>query len=133
MATKKEIKQHLEIALKEIGQITPWYDRSFKNWIFSHPDYPVEYAGDTKDEVIKNYPIYLYDFIEERLNDNLNSLIEKETKGRGGKREGAGRPVGTKKEQKSRIYLPTDLVSWFKQHPESIPQVRKLIQKQRCI
>lgn len=31
MATTKEIKEHLEIALKEIGEIKPWYDRAFKN------------------------------------------------------------------------------------------------------
>jgi hypothetical protein len=130
MATTKEIKKHLEIALKEIGQIKPWYDRRFKNWLFSHPNYPsVEYAGDSKKEVISNYSLYLRDFIKERLNDNLNPLTEKETKGRGGKREGAGRPFGSKKEHKTRIYLPDDIVNWFKQRPESILQVRQLIRK----
>ena len=131
MATAKEIKEHLKIALNEIGEIKPWYDRVFKKWIFSNPDYPVEYAGDSKEEVVKNFPIYLRDFIEERLNDNLNPLTEKEVKGRGGKRDGAGRPVGSKKEHKSRIYLPDDVVNWFKQQPESIPQVRQLIKKQK--
>ncbi len=130
MATAKEIKEHLEIALKEVGEIKPWYDRRFKNWIFSHINYPVEYAGNSKEEAIENYPLYLRDFIEERLNHNLSPLTEKETKGRGGKREGAGRPVGSTKEHKSRIYLPDDVVNWFKQHPESIPQVRQLMQKQ---
>ena len=68
MASAKEIKKHLEIALKEIGEIKPRYDRAFKSWIFSHPSYPdVECAGDSKDEVIENYPLYLRDFIEERL------------------------------------------------------------------
>jgi hypothetical protein len=37
--------------------------------------------------VIKNYPRYLKEFIKERLDDNLAPLIEKKTKGRGG-REG---------------------------------------------
>ena len=129
MAPTKQIKEHLEIALDEIGEIKPWYDRGFKNWIFSHSDYPVEYAGDSKEEVIKNYPLYLRDFIKERLNNNLNPFIEKETKGRGGKREGAGRPLGSKKEHKSRIYLPNDVVNWFKQDSESIRQVRQLMQK----
>jgi predicted RNase H-like HicB family nuclease len=41
--------------------------------------YPVEYAGETKEEVIQNYPRYLETFIEERLNNNLNPLTEKET------------------------------------------------------
>lgn len=131
MATTKEIKEHLEMALKEIGEIKPWYDRRFRNWLFSHSAYPVEYAGDSKEEVINNYPLYLRDFIKERLNDNLNPLTEKATKGKGGKREGAGRPLGSKKEHKTRIYLPDDVVSWFQQHPESISQVRHLIQKQK--
>ncbi|MFI5343238.1 MAG: hypothetical protein ACHQUC_03360 [Chlamydiales bacterium] len=131
MATTKEIKEHLKIALDEIGEIMPWYDRQFRAWIFSHENYPVEYAGDSKEEVINNYPIYLRDFIEERLNDNLNPLTEEETTGRGGKREGAGRPLGSKKEHKKRIYLPDDVAEWFKKYPASIPQVRQLIQKQK--
>lgn len=132
MATTKEIKTHLEIALREIGEIKPWYDRRFKNWIFSHSLYPsVEYAGNSKEEVTRNYPRYLRDFIKERLKDNLNPITESETRGRGGKREGAGRPLGSKKEHKLRIYLPDDLVYWFKQHPESIPQVRQLICKEK--
>ena len=40
MATKKEIEEHLQIALKEIGEIKPWYDRSLKCWLFSHDLYP---------------------------------------------------------------------------------------------
>lgn len=126
MATKKEIKKHLNIALSEVGKIKPWFDKDFKNWIFSHPNYPVEYAGDSEEEVIKNYPLYLQDFIEERLNENLNSITEKETKGKGGKREGAGRPFGTKKEQKTRVYLPTDIANLLKE-PEVQMHIRGLI------
>lgn len=127
MATKKEIKKHLKIAINEVGEIKPWFDKKFKNWIFSHPSYPVEYAGDSEEEVIQNYPLYLQDFIEERLNDNLNSLTEKETKGKGGKREGAGRPIGTKKEQKTRVYLPNDIANLLKE-PGILLHLRGLIQ-----
>ncbi len=95
MATKKEIENHLQIALDEIGQIKPWFSKEYNSWIFSHPLYPVEYAGETKEEVIQHYPRYLETFIEERLNNNLSPLTEKETKGRGGKRQGAGRPKGS--------------------------------------
>ena len=59
MATAKEIKAHLELALEEVGEIRPWYDRRFKSWIFSHSAYPVEYAGNSKEEVVRNYPLYL--------------------------------------------------------------------------
>lgn len=131
MATAKEIKKHLNIALKEIGEIKPWFDKNFNAWIFSHKNYPdVEYAGETAEEVIKNYPVYLRDFIEERLNSNLAAHIEKATKGHGGKREGAGRPKGTKKELKQRVYLPVDVAEWV-QEPNSISQIRTLIAKSR--
>lgn len=127
MATKKEIKEHLKIALKEIGKIVPWYDKKFSAWIFEHPKYPVSYSGDSKEEAIKNYPVYLQDFIEERLNQNLSPLTEKATKGRGGKRKGAGRPKGTKKETKERIYLPKDIARWFHDYPPAIACVRKVM------
>lgn len=129
MATKKEINEHLNIALAEVGAITPWYDRRFRNWIFSSSKYPVEYAGTTKDDVITNYPLYLREFIKQRLNDNLSPITEKETKGRGGKREGAGRPIGTSNEHKIRVYLPDDIALWFKKHPNSIDQIRQAMRK----
>ncbi len=132
MATAKEIKKHLNTALKEIGKIKPWFDKRFKMWIFSHLKYPVEYAGDSPEEVIKNYPLYLRDFIEERLNDNLAPHVERKTKGHGGKRKGAGRPQGTRKETKRRAYLPTDIADWIQESPrEHIQSVRQLIAKSR--
>ncbi len=129
MATTKEIKEHLEIALKEIGEIRPWFDEEVNEWIFSHAKYPVEYGGESFKEVIKNYPKYLREFIKQRLNDNLNLLIENKTKGHGGKREGAGRPTGTIKENKARISLPKDLVSWFKTDPEAVELARKTMRR----
>ena len=67
-------------------------------WILSHLDYPIEYGGESSEEVIQNYPRYLREFIKHRLDGNLSLLTEKKTKGHGGKREGAGRPTGTLKE-----------------------------------
>ena len=135
MATKKEIKEHLVIALEEVGNIEPWFDKSYKTWVFSHSAYPVEYTGDTKEEVIKNYPLYLQEFIEERLNNNLSEITEKKTKGRGGKREGAGRPVGTKKEPTERVTLPKDIAQWITT-PGMISHIRALgvmgMQEHRC-
>lgn len=98
MATKREIQEHLEIALKEIGKIKPRFNKSVDAWVFSHPKYPVRYAGDSSEEVIENSPLYLEEFIKERLKDNLAPSVEKRTKGRGGKRQGTGRPKGTTKE-----------------------------------
>lgn len=132
MAITKEIKEHLEIALKEVGKIIPWFDKEVNEWIFSHPDYPVEYGGDSSEEVIKNYPKYLLEFIKQRLNDNLNPLTEKKTKGHGGLRLGAGRPKGSVKGTKGRISLPEDLVSWFKTDPEAIELTRKTMRRHRA-
>jgi hypothetical protein len=133
MASAKEIKKHLEIALKEVGKIIPWFDKDFDSWIFSHPSYPdVEYAGESKNEVIENYPLYLRDFIEERLNDNLASHIKKAVKGRGGKRAGSGRPKGTTKEKKKRIYLPTDIADWYQNHrSEAESSIRQMMARGR--
>lgn len=111
--TKKEIEAHLKLALEEIGEVVPQYNRVYKCWTFEHSLYPVSYSGNTPEEVIKNFPLYLKQFIKERLQNNLNALTEKQTKGRGGCREGAGRPVGSTKEHKLRIYLPDDIAKWI--------------------
>jgi hypothetical protein len=86
MATKKGIEEHLKKALDEVGKIKPWFDEDVNAWVFGHPNYPVEYAGDSKEEVTKGYPLYLREFIRQRLNKNLASFVEKQTKGHGGKR-----------------------------------------------
>ncbi len=130
MATTKEIKEHLNIALKEVGSIKPWFDDDVNEWVFSHPNYPVEYGGESPEEVIQNYPKYLQEFIKHRLNDNLNPLTEKKTKGHGGKREGAGRPKGSLKKPTKRVSLPMDIAAWITQ-PEAMEQVRRLMHKHR--
>jgi len=133
MASKKEIDENLKIALKEIGKITPHFDKRFNAWIFSHSLYPdVEYAGNSIKEVVKNYPLYLREFIKHRLNQNISKDVEKKTKGRGGKRIGAGRPKGSKKISKKRVYLPKevakDVVEFFEQ-PDSVSIFKELIAK----
>lgn len=114
MATKKEIDEHLKTALSEIGKIDPWYDEKVNAWVFEHSHYPVGYAGKTSAEVVKKYPSHLREFILERLNNNLNPLVEAETKGHGGKRINAGRPVGTVKTPTRQIRVPIDLADWLK-------------------
>jgi hypothetical protein len=131
MATPKEIKEHLEIALKEVGKIKPWFDDDVNEWIFSHPSYPVEYGGETAEEVVKNYPKYLREFIKQRLNVNLDHLTEKQTKGHGGKRLGAGRPKELGKEKKERISLPKDITSWFRANPQAIEMTRRTMKQHR--
>ena len=127
MATTKEIKEHLEIALKEVGKIKPWFDSDVDEWIFSHPDYPVEYGGNSPEEVIRGYPKYLREFIKHRLDDKLNPLTEKKTKGHGGKRKGAGRPMGTVKEPTKRIVLPSRIADWLN-YPGTIEHIMVLME-----
>lgn len=132
MASKedKEINEQLKNALDEVGKIQPWYNKDFKTWVFFHELYPVEYSGDTKEEVIKNYPLYLREFIKHRLQDKLSSIMEKKTKGHGGKRTGAGRPKKIEEEKKVRIYLPKDIAFWIKQ-PEVINDIRHFVRAYR--
>jgi hypothetical protein len=126
MASKeKKIESHLKLALEEIGDIKPWFSKKFKSWIFSHDLYPVEYAGDTKEEVIQNYPLYVKEFIKHRLQNRLSPLMENKTKGHGGNREGAGRAKGSK-EEKVRVYLPKDIAKLLKE-PHVLVYLRGLM------
>lgn len=124
-AAEKETQQELKTALKEVGEITPWYDEDVSAWVFEHEAYPVSYAGDSSEDVIQNYPLYLREFILHRLDGRINALVEKKTKGRGGIRPGAGRPRGTTKEPTKRTSLPTDIVDWLKE-PSSWDVIRYL-------
>jgi hypothetical protein len=93
MTSIKEIKNHLEIALQEVGEINPTFNKKFRAWVFRHKNYPdVEYYGSSPQEVIEKYPLYLKEFVKHRLNQNIWGSVEKKTKGRGGKREGGGKP-----------------------------------------
>lgn len=121
MATKKEIDQHLKIALEEVGKIKPWFDKEVNAWVFAHRLYPVEYGGESPEEVIENYPKYLREFIKHRLDDRLAQSVKKMTKGHGGKREGAGRPRDTRKSPSTTtIRLRTDYAKWIKEHEEEL-------------
>lgn len=131
MASEKEIEDHLKSALEELGELIPWFDKNFDTWLFHHPLYPVEYSGDTKEDVIRNYPLYLKEFIKERLNDTLSPIMENKTKGHGGKRANAGRAKGSK-EEKERVYLPKDIALWIKQ-PGTISSLRELMKSYRTV
>ena len=129
MASTQEIKKELNKALKEIGQITPWFDEDVNEWGFSHKLYPVECGGDSPEDVIEKYPLYLKEFIKERLKGNLNELVERKTKGKGGFRPGSGRPKGSVKEPKKRIYIPEDIANWFEHDPTACQDIRKLMRR----
>lgn len=126
MATKKEIDEQLKLALNEIGAIKPWFDKEFKTWVFHHVLYPVEYSGDSKKEVLNNYPLYLREFIKHRLQNKLAPIMESKTKGHGGKRAGSGRPKKSEEDRKVRIYLPKDIAFWL-QHPGVIQNIRQFV------
>jgi hypothetical protein len=122
-----EIDSHLKIALQEIGHIKPWFDKETDEWIFEHPLYPESCSGDTKQEVIEKYPLYLRQFIEHRLKNQLAPWIEKKTGGRGGKRAGAGRPKGTVKNPTRVVRLPEDIAVWLQENPARIARIRHMM------
>jgi hypothetical protein len=123
---KEELKNELSVALDEIGDIKPWFDKEVKAWVFEHDLYPVRYAGETSREVIKNYPKYLEIFIDHRMRGRIDEVNEKATRGRGGIRPGAGRPKGTFKEPTKQTRLPSDIVDWLKM-PGVISHIREMI------
>jgi hypothetical protein len=129
MATKSEIKKEVEIALAEIGPIVPWFEDDFNTWIYSNSLYPVECEGQSAEEVIEKYPKYLEVFIEHRMKGKLDIINEKKTKGKGGKRPGSGRPIGSVKEPKKRIYVPLDIADWLEHYPNACHDVRKLMRR----
>ena len=121
------VDEHLKIALQEIGPIKPWFDPEVQEWVFEHKLYPESYGGKTKKEVIKRYPLYIRQFIEHRLNGTLSPFVEKRTLGRGGKREGAGRPIGSTKAPTAVVRLPLDIAQWLKADPAHLEEVRSLL------
>ena len=126
MATNKEVEEHLKAALKEIGKITPWFDKHFDAWIFEHSLYPIGCEGATAEEVVEKYPLYLKEFIIQRLKNNLAPSVEKITKGKGGFRAGAGRPKGSSKEPTKQVRVPVDIAEWLKT-PGLISMLRKML------
>jgi len=58
-------------AIHEVGHVQPWYDPEVKEWVFEHPAFPVQCAGNTRAEVIRDYPLYLREYIIQLANDNL--------------------------------------------------------------
>ncbi len=138
VATKKEIDEHLKIALEEVGEIRPWFDKEVKEWIFSHRLYPVECGGESKKDVIENYPKYLREFIKHRLNKKVDRLVEKKAKGRGGLRPGSGRPLGSKKTKTTKtIRMKVYMAEWIKNHEDEIEGViageKKIVSVQRRV
>lgn len=121
------IDKELRAALKEIGTIEPWFDENVQEWIFEHPLYPESCSGATRSEVVEKYPLYLRQFIEQRSAGRLAPWIEERTRGRGGKRSGAGRPKGSARTPTITVRLPADIAGWIKADPKHLAKVRRLM------
>lgn len=124
--SEEVLRGELTKALDEIGLIEPWYDEEYQSWLYSHPIYPVECEGTSKEEVKKKYPEYLATFIEHRLQGRIDAINENQTKGHGGYRPGAGRPKGSYKSPTKQVRLPIDIANWLKE-PGVIDHLRSLI------
>ncbi|WP_373531766.1 hypothetical protein [Vampirovibrio sp.] len=122
-----EVVAQTRIALSEIGEIKPWFDAEMGCWCFEHPLYPESYGGESASEVEAGYPLYLAQLIEARMSGELAPFVENLIKGRGGKRHGAGRPKGSHKGSKKRVYLPVEVADWLMDETH-LAQVRNLMQ-----
>lgn len=124
-----ELDQHYEIALKEVSPITPWWSEDDQMWAYEHPLYGLMcYMDNTPEATIEGYKRVLKDAINDRLNGKFSATLEKTWHGRGGKREGAGRPQGTKKAPTRVIRLPEDVAIWISDN-FNLADVRKLMQQ----
>lgn len=127
MNPEKLLANEYKKALKEIGEIKPWWSEEDQLYVFEHKAYPVvDYLAKTPEEVIEKYQLVLQDFIAERLNSNIAEPIERITSGRGGSRPGAGRPKGTTKPPTLRKRLPADIARWLDDEANH-EKVRKLM------
>jgi hypothetical protein len=54
--------------------------------------------------------------------------IKEHSSGRGGKRKGAGRPQGTKKEPTKRVSLPLDIADWITSY-----FTKNLLDRRKCL
>lgn len=129
MASKSEIKKEVKIALSEIGEIIPWFEKDFNAWIYSNELYPVECEGKSSEEVIDKYPKYLAVFIEHRMEGKLDIVNEKKTTGKGGVRLGSGRPKGSIKEPTKQVRIPQDIASFMKEYPYAYTEIRKIMHR----
>jgi len=121
----KKVVEQVKIALAEIGEIKPWYDKEVTSWVFEHPLYPERYGGETKEEVIQGYPLYLANLFQAQYEGRLAPETQKSIKGRGGFRPGAGRPRNKVPTVLKRI--PRDIAQWLDADSSHIEQIRTLI------
>lgn len=123
------LKKHLDMALQDIGDITPWWSEDDGMFVFEHAAYPrVMYADPDKALVVNGYRRALSHFIEARLSGKLSVEADKVTSGRGGYRVGAGRP---KKQPTTQVRVPDDIldvVNWLRQDPSRAVAIRRLMQ-----
>jgi hypothetical protein len=128
MPRHTNIEKELEIALKEIGAIKPWWSEEDQMYVFEHDAYPtLMHADQDPDEVVKGYKRALHRFIGYRMRGRVAESVERITSGRGGYRPGAGRPKGSTKGRTKRISLPDDVATWLKEDPAHIEKVRAMM------
>jgi hypothetical protein len=104
-----------EEALELIGEIKPRYLPDYKRWVFESPHFPfMEIEGDTEADVLRLYPHFLKEHIDDLNAGRVAEFIVKATPGWGGKRHGAGRPRAMQASVRKRI--PADIAAWLDQH-----------------
>jgi len=127
MTQSDEIKNAYQEALTEVGSIEPRWVKQDGVFVFDHEAYPfVVGGGPTKQEAINSYKRALRGFISDRVQGKLTTAQDRLTSGRGGRREGAGRP---KSEPTKMVRLPVSIADWIKENPNHLEAIRKLAAK----
>jgi hypothetical protein len=112
-------------ALAQIGDIKPWRDDNLGCWVFEHPDFPESYGGETEQEVIERYPLYLANMFAADERGKLAPDVKKKIRW-GGKREGAGRKV--QDVESVQIRLPADIVAYIRENRQAaIDSIRTML------
>jgi hypothetical protein len=128
MPRNLRIEKELEIALREIGEIRPWWSKEDEMYVFEHPAYPfVMHADPDREEAKAGYMRALTGFIEDRIKGRVAPDVDRVTSGRAGARPGARRAKRSIKRKTQRINLPDDVATCLTEDPSRIEKVRALM------
>lgn len=119
------------LALSEVGAVTPWWSDEDQLFVFEHDAYPMVMHGDTTVEAtIQGYHRALRHFVQARLAGQIADSVNAVTRGRGGVRAGAGRPKGSsKKPAKVSVRLIPELAQYLKGNEEAQLRMLQVLQQ----
>ncbi|MBK8190933.1 MAG: hypothetical protein IPK79_10845 [Vampirovibrionales bacterium] len=120
-----ELDRHFDMARAEVDGVQPQWSPEDQMYLVEHPAYPmVMHADPDPEKALTGYFRALRQFVKYRLAGEIADTTEQATSGRGGAREGAGRP---RKNETKTVRLPVDMADWLRDQKHQ-DQVRRLMQ-----